>query len=167
MNDINDKSNLLKAIIDYIQLWYEAYIKTIKFLGAISAGILIFTTTFLVRDLRNLNSIDSSIIGAQDFFSLKISFVLFSICLIFVLINLLVTYSWFVSALDRGLQELNVDLHEILGDPFTYRRNLPSMKIWGLISLWSGIVAGVSFCIGIIFYGLFSWSIINIIITKQ
>jgi len=162
-NSDHEKSIDLKDIIEYVYLWYETYIKIIRFFGTIAVSILIFTTTVLLKEL--LSGTYSAKLKIADISNIKHSFILFGISLFFVFINLLVTYNWFISGVDRAIEQSNIDL-SVLGDQFKYRKHMGSMRFWGAISLISGWAAGIVLFIGIVFYVLGVWEVIGILLQK-
>jgi hypothetical protein len=154
------KSGDFKDIIEYLHLWYETYHKIITYFGTIAVSILFFTVTFLVKDF--LSGAYSDKLKITDIINIKRSILLFGISLLFVFINLLSTYNWFVSGVDGAMRNSNVDL-SVLGDQFKYRRHMGSMGFWGTISLISGWLAGIALFAGIVVYVIGVWSIMDII----
>ncbi len=153
----------LSSAIEYIHKWYVAYIGLVKYMGAISTGVLVITTTVLFKEIFSDGLIKES---ASSLIYIKYSFVAFGVATIIVLLNLLATYSWYITGVSIALRKAEVDLPETLGDEFSYRNKLGSMGLWGKISFISGVVIGVSVLIGIILYIKGASEIITIALEK-
>jgi hypothetical protein len=134
------------------------------FLGTIAVSILFFTATFLLKDL--LSGAYSGKIKAVDILNIKRSLVLFGVSLLFVFINLLATYNWFVSGVDRAIKKSNFDL-SALGDEFQYRKRAGSMGFWGAISWLTGWLAGIVLFVGISIYVIGIWSIFDVLLNLK
>lgn len=157
-------STELKDLVDYLHLWYESYQKLIRFIGAVAVGVLFFTTTFLLKDV--VGGAYHEKLKAMDLGNIRLSIILFAVCLFFVFLNLLVTYNWFVSGVNQAIKKSGLEFGD-LGEHFKYRNRMGRMSWWGNISLLSGYLAGISLVAGMIFYLVGAWQILQIMLQAD
>lgn len=159
----------------YLFIWYDSYQKIMRWIGAVAAGMLTFTITFVFRDSRDafgegdfagaVEALPAPNLGYFDPDLLRLSLALLCFSLLVVLCNLIVTYNWLVAGIKASIHALEGEMKSksILGSSklgpalqqeFHSYGAILSMAAWGRISFALGGVAGAALLVGIALYVL-------------
>lgn len=161
----------LRHPVAYLYLWYEAYQKIMRWMGAVAGGMLTFTASFLLKDLLLPAAAEPGAAGLQlaafDPALLRTSLLLLAGSLISVLINLLVTYQWLVAGIKSGIEPQIAAMQQegvLEGDlerEFHSYGAVLSMQTWGRVSFILGGVAGALLLAGVGLYVAAAWGLIS------
>jgi len=168
----------LRYPISYLYMWYQSFQQVMRWIGAVAAGMLTFTASFLLSDLVNATprnavslpsdpaSIELSVALFDPFF-LRVSLLLLAASLLAVLLTLFVTYNWLVAGIKSAFYPMQADLvqegllEEGLAREFKSYGAVLSMKQWGMISFVLGGIAGICLLLGTIAYTISAWGVIR------
>ena len=160
MKGNTNTEDTLQKELDILTIWYDSYFKIIKFIGTISVSIILFTTSFLLKDL--LEGQHSAEISSMGVLAIKQSFSLFLISLFCVFTCLIFTYNWYRSGISKAMKTVK---SSNFPDDFWYDDAWLSMKVSGALSWVFGGIAGVSLFFGIIIFVVKIFKLLDLMIA--
>lgn len=95
----------LRYPVAQLYLWYQSFQTLMKWIGAIAAGMLTFTTSILLGDALQ-GSIDPNVV-LSNVHRFRWAFIMLGACLLTVLFTLLVTYNWFIMSLRHAARTMH------------------------------------------------------------
>lgn len=115
--------NSYQKRVDFITLWYNAFIGLMK--GFAAFGCLIIGFSYSNPKISEIDS-----------FNIKIIFV----SVILISFNIYITYNWYVSSLfEFNKNDTNYDSE--LYTRFSHRNNLFTSKLYNSISKWTSVIS--------------------------
>ena len=143
-------------MLEVLKSWFESYYKLVLFIGTVGFGILLVSNALIIQQIEN-DFVRQAASDSKD--QIQLALLLITICLISTMISLITTYNWYVTGLENIMKHSTED-YSYLGDSFTYRKEMGKMEFWGVISLITGWIAGISLFAGGLLYGYSIWDLV-------